>query len=164
MRSYLLLASLALWLPLSAAANLCEKSNITDRHKKEAAALHGEWFAPTTPDYIGDDDYNAWILACNRQRDNRGNEIDAQINPSTGGKFAADLPPVSVKGQYSFYGNSVAANVFTSLEYRYRLRRAQQTWIVTLPIDLNIPGVVYGRDRTGNVVPILGNRLDIAMP
>jgi Cys-rich repeat protein len=164
MKLHLMPALLALWVPLGASANLCEKSNITDRYKKEVAAMHGEWFAPTTPDYAGDDDYNAWILACNRQRDNQGKDIDEKINPTTGGRFASDLPPVSVKGQYSFYGNSVAANAFTSLEYRYRLRRSQGTWIVTLPIEFKIPGVVYGRDMNANPVPILSNRLDISQP
>ncbi|MEO8631541.1 MAG: Dickkopf N-terminal cysteine-rich domain-containing protein, partial [Betaproteobacteria bacterium] len=86
-----------------------------------------------------------------------------KINP-TGGKFSSDLPPVSVKGQYSFYGNSVAANVATSLEYRYRLSRSQGTWIVTLPIELKLPGVVYGVDKNGKQVPVLSNRLDIAQP
>src|ERR1700712_3499913 len=112
---------LALAIPVTASANLCEKSNITDRYRKEAQTIHGEDFARTTPDYAGNDDYNSWILACNRQRDNQGKDIDDKINPATGGKFASDLPPVSVKGQYSFYGNTVAANVATSLEYRYRL-------------------------------------------
>lgn len=145
-------------------ANLCEKSNITDRFKKEAQAIRGEYFAQAVPDYVGDNGYNAWILACNRQRDNQGKELNDKINPATGGKFADDLPPVSIKGQYSFYGNSVAANIFTSLEYRYRLQRSHGTWLVTLPIDLKIPGVVYGRDTRAQPVIVLSNRLDIAQP
>jgi hypothetical protein len=155
---------LAFSIPLGVSANLCEKSNITDRHKREALMIHSESFAPTTPDYVGDDDYNAWILSCNRQRDNQGKDIDEKISPATGGKFADNLPPVSVKGQYSFYGNSAAANVFTSLEYRYRLRRSQGIWIVTLPINLDIPGVVYALDKQKKPQVVLSNRIDIAMP
>lgn len=165
MKCCLLGVLIVLSLSPPAFANLCEKSNITDRHRAEAKLIRGEYFARSANsslDYVGDDEYNAWILACNRQRDNRGKEIDAEINPNTGGKFADDLPEVSIKGQFSYYGNSVAANAFTSLEYRYRLRRSQGKWIVTLPIELDLPGVVYGRDQRGQPVAVLKNRIDIS--
>lgn len=147
----------------SAQANLCEKNKITQRHRDEAVLVKSEAFAPASPNYQGEDEYNAWVLACNRNRDNKGKEIDAAISPKNGGKFAQNLPMKSVKGQYSFYGNSVGANVFTSLEYRYALRRESGEWIVTLPIELNIPEVVAYNTNIKNesMGPALQNRLDI---
>lgn len=157
----LLLAGLAL--PWRVDANMCEKSEITDRYRTEARLMKSQTFAPASPDYRGDDEYNAWILACNRDRDNRGKELDRLIDPANGGGFARNLPSAAVKGQYSFYGNSVGANVFTSLEYRYLLRRVNGEWIVTLPIKLNLPGEVRAANLpTSLPQAVVTNRLDIA--
>jgi hypothetical protein len=156
-------AAALLLTPSLASANLCEKSNLTNRYRSEARLVRGKDFS-LSPDYYGDDEYNAWILACNRDRDNRGKELDAEIDPNSGGGFAPDLPNVSIKGQYSYYGNSVGANAFTSLEYRYQLRRESGTWVVTLPIRLSIPGVLYAADTRGDQRQVLSNRLDIPEP
>lgn len=162
------------FVPAFAHANLCEKSNITDRHRTEAKTAEGDegfvngvtWpssgasSSTSTSDYVGDREYNAWILSCNRQRDNRGKEIDQDIDAATGGTFAKDLPEASIKGQYSFYGDSLATHVFTSLEYRYLLKRVQGTWIVTLPIDLDLKNLSYA--GKGKVRVPLENRLDVS--
>ena len=164
----------------SASANLCTKDHITDRYRQEARLINLQAFAPAHPDYRGNADYNAWVLACNRQRDNNGKKIDKRINPKAGGDFAADLTPVVVKGKYSFYGQhfttianvaetALSAGAITAgaglpavgaglalasnpvqLKYRYRLHREKGNWIVTLPIELHFPNKP------------LKNRLDIS--
>ncbi len=164
----------------SASANLCTKDQITDRYRKEANLINSESFAPVTPDYRGNAEYNAWVLACNRQRDNDGGKIDKHIDLVTGGNFAADLTPVVVKGKYSFYGQHLTtlatvgeavlavggaavgigapligaglglASNPVQLKYRYRLHREKGEWIVTLPIELHFPNKP------------LKNRLDIS--
>ncbi len=51
-----------------ALANMCSKLKINDNYRAEAKLIKQEAFAPTSPDYVGDDEYNAWILSCNRDR------------------------------------------------------------------------------------------------
>jgi hypothetical protein len=96
----LLVAGLAL--SSNADANMCEKSRITDRYRTEAKLIKSQAFAPASPDYRGDHEYNAWILARNRDRDNRGRELDRFIDPRPSGDFAMNLPSFAVKGQYSY--------------------------------------------------------------
>ncbi len=136
--------------PGSAWANLCTQDNITERYRNEAKQINSETFAPASPDFRGDDEYNAWVLACNRKRDSNGNKIDKDERIVNGNDFAQDLTPFAIKGKYHFYGLHLAALTATDLKYRYRLHREKGEWIVTLPIELVFP------DRP------LKNRLDIS--
>lgn len=145
-----LLLATALLLSGQASANLCGKDTITDRYRSEAALSDTRQFSPASPDYRGDPEYNAWVLACNRKRDSNGNKLDKVIDPVKADGFARDLPAVIVKGRYKFYGTHIITATATTLKYRYRLRRDAGTWVVTLPIELDLPNNP------------LDNRLDIA--
>ncbi len=136
---YFLSLFLVLIFSNTAIANLCTKNNISDRYRNEAKLSESESFSPSSPDYRGVSEYNAWILACNRKRDYDGKKIDKKINPSTGGNFSANLTPTVVKGKYKYYGLHLAALTATDLKYRYRLHRNKGKWIVTLPIKLKFP-------------------------
>ena len=40
-------------------ANFCEKKYITDRYRDEVKLIKSESYTPASPDYIGNDEYNA---------------------------------------------------------------------------------------------------------
>lgn len=128
---------LVIWTP-SAFAGMCKASNIKDRHTQEAINLERETFATAvspldgTSDYIGNQAYNAHIIACNRKRDTLGNKIEKDI--ASDHVFERNLGPRLIKGHYNFFGN-----VITQQKYMYRLERANGNWIVTIPAEFHFP-------------------------
>jgi hypothetical protein len=88
----------------SAWANFC-KLDTTNSAKAEAKELEYELFATpyagSAVDYVGDRDYNADIITCNRKRDQKSGRIESEAPP--GHIFPKDLPRCTIKGHYTYY-------------------------------------------------------------
>ncbi|MGM0578602.1 MAG: Dickkopf N-terminal cysteine-rich domain-containing protein [Myxococcota bacterium] len=119
----------AAWLVAhEARANLCKPRNLTGRHTDEAARLSGEAFAQGA--YLGDADYNARIIGCNRKRDNKGGKLERTI--AADHVYPQDLPPKLVRGKLYYYGKFW-------VRYGYQLERESGEWVLTVPIDFDLP-------------------------
>lgn len=116
-----------------ASANFC-KVDTTNRAREEAKRLESELFASPYPgstvDYIGDRDYNADIITCNRKRDQKSGRIEREAPPEH--IFPSDLPPRTIKGHYTY--NSLAP-----LRYAYELRRENKEWKLRIPMEFEWP-------------------------
>jgi hypothetical protein len=118
-------------LSTEASANFCGKG-ITQRARSEAQELLAERFALPTDVYGGDTSYNELVIACNRARDTKGNEIEKEITARH--DFPADLPPRTVKGHFNYFGQLAAG-----LRYAYQLERNGNQWTVTIPMRFHWP-------------------------
>lgn len=116
-----------------AEATFC-KSVTSERARTEAGLMANETFAKqpagSAVNYVGDADYNADIISCNRKRDNKGKDIEKSIKANH--SFADNLEARSIKGKYSYYATA-------PLAYAYELRREKGTWIVRAPMRFHWP-------------------------
>jgi hypothetical protein len=81
----------------------------------------------------GNDTWNQVIVQCNRQRDNKGNEVATVTqtnsdNPSKKELRSPDLETKVVRGHYNFYGQLVFRQ-----GYVYILRKSAGKWTMIIP-------------------------------
>lgn len=116
-----------------AQANFC-KLDTTDRARDEAKQLESETFAApytdSTVDYVGDREYNADIITCNRKRDQKSGRIEREA--PLGERFSSTLPPRTIKGHYTYYSTA-------SLRYAYELSRENGEWKLRIPMEFDWP-------------------------
>jgi hypothetical protein len=91
-----------------------------------------------TPCYIGTRDYNAYVLACNRQRTSDGNALNNRTTEER--QFADNLPERFIRGTFRYFG-------IWPKPYFYTLKRVDGEWIVTSTLNFLMPEEDEGRIR-----------------
>jgi len=121
---------------LSAHANFCKKV-VTERAQNEVRQLENtiKTLYPTISssdyaEFIGNNDYNADLITCNRKRDSNGGKVEKEISASH--HFPDNLKARSIKGKYWYYSTA-------PLAYAYDLRRESGEWVVRVPMRFHWP-------------------------
>ncbi|MFQ5527042.1 MAG: Dickkopf N-terminal cysteine-rich domain-containing protein [Thermoanaerobaculia bacterium] len=149
-----LIALLALGAAGPAFANLCTGNFVDPVHRIEAEELRGEDYssgnncaAGSETCWLGSEDYDAMVIACNRKRDVKPFEVgfikDLPLLHGPAGKtlddrnaaqrqFGDNLPPRAITGQIQYLG------MFPKW-YGYILERENGNWIATTVIQFKFP-------------------------
>ncbi|MCG8456623.1 MAG: hypothetical protein MI919_10110, partial [Holophagales bacterium] len=148
-------AMILMWAsPEPAIAGLCPVDLIEGVHRTEARELESAGFsagsscaAGSTSCWIGDRDYNARVISCNRSRDIDVIRFDPikdipfvhkpackLLDERTAAErqFDADLDPRMITGKYRYLG------AFKKW-YGYLLERQGGEWVVTVTLDFQFP-------------------------
>ena len=114
-------------------ADLCAsvQDSVTTAGSKNEVAFYEQLFPDTQ--YHGNRTWNEMVIQCNRQRDNKGNEVGkvTAVQESDAGKNLLqrrDLASKVVRGHYNFFGV-----LPFRLNYVYVLSKATGEWTMTIP-------------------------------
>ena len=137
----LVIAAVTAWTTSLAHADLCESVQ-GGAHTKPAPvtlmemSLYNDLFPEVATQ--GNLTWDQVIVQCNRQRDNRGNEVAAvtqTVTDNAGKKQlrSPDLESKVIRGHYNFWGT-----VVTRQKYRYVLSKSGGKWTMIIPYQANI--------------------------
>ncbi|HEX2734211.1 MAG TPA: hypothetical protein VHM70_21530 [Polyangiaceae bacterium] len=128
-------------------ADLCNSVQDADAKASAETKRDVDFYESLFPDstYFGKRGWNEKIVQCNRQRDNKGDQI-AKItqtlgtNPDRKQLESKNLDYKVIRGHYNFFGT-----LATRMKYVYVLSKENNVWKMVIPYDPIINDVVKDR-------------------
>ncbi len=143
MRILSLLFLLAIFGVNEVSANLCDpvKDLSTIQETKDEIEFYKELFP--NADYHGSQDYNGFVLECNRRRDNKGDEVRKMLTIKDWAEMKSilkesDLSPYLFSAKYKFFG-------IAWFQMSYLIWKEGGVWKMVLPYDPIINDEVENR-------------------